>query len=106
MNALGMFLLGAAVRGAGLVAIAGVVGWAFRRKGPAASAWLGLATLVGMVGVAALGASPWPRWEVLAVGRSGGADDDATGRGAGRAGSGGRRRQHCRKGRRSRRLPT
>ncbi len=68
MNALGMFLLGAAVRGAGLVAIAGVVGWAFRRKGPAASAWLGLATLVGMVGVAVLGASPWPRWEIVGAG--------------------------------------
>ncbi len=74
MNALGMFLLGAAVRGAGLVAIAGVVGWAFRRKGPAASAWMGLATLVGMVGVAALGASPWPRWEILG---SAGADGPA-----------------------------
>jgi hypothetical protein len=72
MNALGMFLLGAAVRGAGLVAIAGVVGWAFRRRGPAASAWLGLATLVGMVGVAALGASPWPRWEIFASGEAAG----------------------------------
>ncbi|HEY2157353.1 MAG TPA: M56 family metallopeptidase [Isosphaeraceae bacterium] len=71
MNALGMFLLGAAIRGAGLVAIAGVVGWAFRRKGPAASAWLGLATLVGMVGVAALGASPWPRWEIVGWGEAG-----------------------------------
>ncbi len=90
MNALGMFLLGAAVRGAGLVAIAGVVGWAFRRKGPAASAWLGLATLVGMVGVGLLGLSPWPRWEIVGARRDGRSGLDSSGRGAGgHRGSGG-----------------
>ena len=62
MNDLGLLLLGASVRGALLVGIGLFLGWALRRKGPAATATLALATLLGMVGLAVLGASPWPQW--------------------------------------------
>ncbi len=62
MNNLGLLLLGAAARGAALVVVGLGLGWAFRRKGPAAAATLAFATLVSMVGISALGASPWPRW--------------------------------------------
>ena len=65
MNDLGIFLVGAAVRGTVLVAIGAALAWALRKKGPAASALMTLATLVGMVGLAAMGASPWPRWNVF-----------------------------------------
>ena len=62
MNNLGLLLLGAAARGAALGVVGLGLGWAFRRKGPAAAATLAFATLVSMVGISALGASPWPRW--------------------------------------------
>ncbi len=58
MNNLGLLLLGAAARGTALVVVGRALGWAFRRKGPAASATLAFATLVSMVGISALGASP------------------------------------------------
>ncbi len=62
MNDLGLLLLGASVRGTLLVLFGLVLGWTLRRKGPAASATVALATLLGMVGLSALGAMPWPRW--------------------------------------------
>src|SRR5947209_15731890 len=69
MNDLGLLLLGASVRGTLLVLFGLLLGWALRRKGPAASATVALATLLGMVGLSALGASPWPRWWDLGAAR-------------------------------------
>jgi len=70
VNEIGVVVLGAVARG---TAFAGI-GWVFclllRRRGPSASAMIALATLVGMVGVSALGVSPWPRWWSLETDRS------------------------------------
>jgi len=70
MNDLGGLLLGIAARGTVFAGVGLALGWALRRRGPAASATVVLATLVGLVGVSALGAAPWPRWWTLDGGRS------------------------------------
>jgi beta-lactamase regulating signal transducer with metallopeptidase domain len=72
MNAIGLSLLAVAARGTALVVVGLVIGWALRRRGPAASASLRLAVLVGMVGIAGLAATPWPRWEWPSPGSVGG----------------------------------
>jgi hypothetical protein len=62
MNDLGYALIGLAVRGTVFAAVGLAIGLLLRRRGPSASAMVALATLVGLVGISALAASPWPHW--------------------------------------------
>ncbi len=62
MNEIGVAMLGAAARGTAFASVGLGLCLILRKRGPAASALVALATLVGMVGVSALALSPWPRW--------------------------------------------
>ncbi len=69
MNALGLWLLGGAGH-ATLFAVAGIFAYlAIRRSGPAAGSLAAGSSLVIMVLVSIIAASPWPRWRTLTVGR-------------------------------------
>jgi hypothetical protein len=71
MNEIGMILMGGLARGIVFAGLGLALCWALRRRGPAASATVALATLIGMAGMSALGASPWPRWWSLGDGVEG-----------------------------------
>ena len=61
MNEIGVALLGASLKVTAFAGLGLALTLLLRKRGPAASAMVVLATLVGMVGVTILGASPWTR---------------------------------------------
>ena len=62
MNDLGVLLIGLAARGVLFASLGLLLAWTFRRRGPAAGSAVALAALTGLLGLAALSMSPWPRW--------------------------------------------
>jgi prepilin-type processing-associated H-X9-DG protein len=68
LNEIGLNVIGVLVRGTVFATLGLAICAMLRRRGPSASAFVALATLVGMAGVSALGALPWPHWWNLEAG--------------------------------------
>jgi prepilin-type processing-associated H-X9-DG protein len=62
LNEIGLNVIGVLARGTVFAALGLALCALLRRRGPSASAFVALATLVGMAGVSALAATPWPHW--------------------------------------------
>jgi prepilin-type processing-associated H-X9-DG protein len=68
LNEIGLNVIGVLMRGTVFATLGLAICALLRRRGPSASAFVALATLVGMAGVSALGATPWPHWWNLEAG--------------------------------------
>jgi hypothetical protein len=66
MNALGVLLIGAAVRCTAFALLGLLLYAVLRRKGPSAGSLVALTTLMILVAVSALSLCPWPRWWTVA----------------------------------------